>query len=326
MKKVIFLMVIISLILTVSCKKGDEKKAQELYNQALLLKNSGEYLKAAEMLNNVIILYPKFKDIETAQKERKECLTEGYFNKAKEEISYERFESAMDTLQKLLDLSPDHIEGNYALGFIYLRLSYDYMMSTQMTGLSYIDKSFMAVQSSAFRELARERFERCLKLDENNYAGHKGMANIYIVEGKLDQAIEEANKAIINAPKGERKAACMELMTQIYISTGNLTSAEKSIKEIIEKYPDRGETYLLYGNFYFTQNKIDEAIEVIKKGLELTFEEKAYKGKLYATLSYAYFLKKDYKNSLDCIKKAMEIDIKNSSYMDQYIQIFTKSK
>jgi predicted Zn-dependent protease len=327
MKKIILLAIILSLTLTIlGCKKNEEKKTQELFDKALVLKKSGEYKKAADLLNEIVVLHPKFKQINDVQKERKDCLTEEYYRKAKEEIAYEKFDSAMDYLQKLLDISPDYIEGNYALGFVYLRLSYDYMMSTQMTGLSYSDKSLMAVQSSAFRELARERFEKCLKLDANNYAGHKGMASIYIGDGKIDQAIEETDKAITLAPTGERKAACMELMAQIYISTGNLEAAEKSIKDIIEKFPDRGETYLLYGNFYFTQNKIDDAIETMKKGLELTFDEKAYRGKLYATLSYAFTMKKDYKNALDYIKKAMEIDMKNSSYLDQYVQIFSMSK
>jgi len=327
MKRIIFFVIILFLTITITgCKKSDEKEAKAMFDQALSLKNSGEYQKASDLLNDIVLFHPKFGKINDVQKERKECLSEFYFRKAKEEISYERFDSAMDSLQKLLDISPDHIEGNYALGFVYLRLSYDYMMSTQMTGLSYTDKSLMAVQSHAFRELARERFEHCLKLDVNNYAGHKGMASIYIGDGKIDQAIEEANKAITLAPAGERKAACMELMVQIYIGTGNFEAAEKSLKEIIEKFPNRGETYLLYGNFYLTQNKIDDAIETMRKGLELTFEEKAYKGKLYATISYAYTLKKDYKNALDYIKKAMEIDIKNSSYMDQYVKIFSISK
>lgn len=327
MRKTIALIIVLIFLLTIiSCEKSAEEKAQELFNQAQLYQKAEEYDKAVELYRDIMVLYPEFTKINQVETNKKECQVEYYFDKAKTDISFERYESAMDNIQELLNIRPDHIEGNYALGFIYLRLSYDYLISSQMMGLSYMDKSLLTAQSNAFQQLARERFKKCLTLNENHYAGHKGMAHIYISEGKLDQAIEETNKAITYAPEGERKATCMELMAQIYITTGNYEAAENTIKEIITKYPNRGETYLLYGNFYLAQNKIDEAIDTLKKGMELNFEQEAYKGKMLATISYAYSLKKDYKNAIEYIKKAIDIDIMNNTYMDQYIQLYAMSK
>jgi tetratricopeptide (TPR) repeat protein len=325
-KLVLLACVAIFLGMGIGCgKKGEEAKVKELMTEAKAYQEAEMYKESADCYGKVATLYPDSESAKEAKKNRDQALVQYYYDEAKHCVARDDINGASQTLQKLLDLDPEHVEGNYAIGWLYMRVAMEYLMNMQDPSISSAQANYYNLESQSLMDLASKQFQYCLKLDENSYAGHKGMAHIYASENNLPKAIEEIQKAIDLAPDGERKALCSEVLAQFYLGSGNYELALATMEDITKKYPEMGDCYLTYGTIHLQQNELDKAISTFEEGLSKSFREPTIKGRIYSALAYCYSSKGDYEKASDNLRQALVLDINNPDYIDQYSQIYAQT-
>lgn len=328
MKRIIYGLFIFLVLFVFSfsgCSKSDEEFAKEKFELALKYKTAEKYFRAAEVFEDIELLYPEYSEMENVKSEKKECLIKGNFEKAKSLIYQNKADKAIEYIQRTLELDPDDIESNYTVGFLYFQMAFNYIMMMQTPGMSYEEMGYLSSQSDSLIELSKIWFDKCIEMNDKHYAGHKGLGHYYLVKGDGEKAVEEMKLAIKYAPDEERKAVCKDALAQIYMNGGNLEAALNTIEDTLEEYPKRGDTYLTYANILYSRGKIDKAIEEIQVGLDLRFDQPSTKHQLYATLSLLYSEKGDYESAKDAILNAIKLDIGNQEYLDQfaYLQSLT---
>ncbi len=145
-------------------------------------------------------------------------------------------------------------------------------------------------------------------------------AGEYIKEDKWGAALEEAKKAVDadgNYPGGHL------LMGAIYVHSGDLDLAEKSLKKTIELDPEIPDTYTWMGRIYYLRDNLDKALEYYKKAVSKGTQEVI----AYQDMGHIYYTKsREIVNSggsqaeadqnmalaVDYYKKALEIKPKDS--------------
>jgi tetratricopeptide (TPR) repeat protein len=317
----VYISILILFVNLTGCSKSEEELAREKFELGLQYKDAEQYFTASEIFEEIEISYPDYKEMENLKKEKKECLVEGYFQEAKDYIKEQKVDKALENIEKLLELDPDNIEGNYSVGFLYFQMAYNYAVMMQTPGVTSSDIGYLSAGVDTLMDLALMRFEKCLEIDDKHYAGHKGMGHYYTFQGDAEKAIEEMKLAVKYAEDEERKAVCRDALAQVYLNIGEIESAKSTIKTNLEEYPDRGDTYLTYANILYAVGELDKAIENSQKGLDLDFDIKYSNTQLYATLSLLYMKKKDYESAKNSIIKAIQSDPGNQDYIDQYSSI-----
>jgi|GEM_PF-2455729 len=306
-------------------QRGEEARINTLLAEAQAYKEAGLDGKAADVYESITILYPDSELAKEAEKKHSDCLKEYYFKEAKHKVAQDDLVGATEALQKLLALDPKHVEGNYAVGWVYMRVAMENLMALEDPSIPSWQKEIYYIQVEGLMELAESQFQLCLKLDESNYSGHKGMAHIYAAQNDMEKALKEIMEAVELAPDAERKALCGEVLAQFYLGGGEVGLAVATMDDIIKENPNRGESYLTYGAIYETQGDYDKAIELFEEGLGKDFNELSLKGRILAEISYCYGEKKEYEKAKEALGKALIYDLDNPDYILQYTQLYSYS-
>ncbi len=103
--------------------------------------------------------------------------------------------------EPILDSEPDNIEANYAMGMSYL------------------------VEEQYTR--AEEYLQKCAELLPNNPTVYNNLALVRISLGKLDQALEDANKALELLPDSQAVADTVKTVKKAIEDAGNVAGREK---------------------------------------------------------------------------------------------------
>lgn len=159
--------------------------------------------------------------------------------------------------------------------------------------------------------LFKSTYETAEKLQNNTWMMHSlnGLGKVYLLQKKYPQAIEFHERALaiaekINAPI--HISICLTELANYYFETSNYTESEQlhlkalSIREQ-HKFIGGAITNLLgLSEIYLKQNKPDEAIQMLEKGLkfaaELKVKPKTFQ--IHLLLSKAYELKQDLPKSI----------------------------
>jgi len=147
----------------------------------------------------------------------------------------EEYDKAIEAYNKLLELYPDDSTGLNNLGVIYNRIE-EYDKALKYYKLAYQKKKdYLITMNVAFTHEAlgqydksREVWKDYLENVSGNARIHRFLANNYVADGKLDLALEEADKAIALNPQSYDKAWIQYLQ-------GNFAEVEKVYKKWLDE-------------------------------------------------------------------------------------------
>jgi len=169
---------------------------------------------------------------------------------------------------------------------------------------------------------AREVLRDYLKNVSEDARIHSSLANFYVSDGKLDLALEEADKAIALNPASYNKS-------WIYYLQGDFAAVEKECKEWLEKDEKRrhAQTRNRLEQLYRTQGKFEKAKEQAQLGLKLA-EEEEYDNWLrtfHYKLAYIYLIKGNPEEALKEASKVWESAPENQTFWRQMSNLELKA-
>lgn len=290
----------------------------ELNARAQTLYADGDYDGAVCLYDRLLADHSAWAAENNVAEARKLAQAKTLFNAARKAARSGRYEEAGDALSEALALAPDDVEVNYGIGWVYVEMAVQYRTKAQMTrGASRVDYVLLA---DAHVDLARDRFERSIKLGPEHWAGYRGMAVYHIYRGENDEALETLDKADEYSEKAEDKIAVARLRIRAYVAKENNEKAKETLDALIEKYPTSGEAYFALGEYYLLADKpdLDEAVKAFEVGLTKEFKDVGTQNQMYVMLSRLRMRKGDYDGALAAIKSALATDPFNGMFTDEY--------
>ncbi|MCK4666164.1 hypothetical protein KAU33_05420 [Candidatus Dependentiae bacterium] len=126
---------------------------------------------------------------------------------------------------------------------------------------------------------------------------------------KTDWQDNESKKKLIKEIEKSGVETFWSLRVCSYISRdiGRFDEAEKYVKKWIEKYPDIGWAYYLYGNLLQKMNRNEEAIKILEQGLNTKFLDDYMEVIMYYQLIKIYEKRNDKEKVKIYKQKALEI-------------------
>lgn len=121
----------------------------------------------------------------------------------------------------------------------------------------------------------------------------------FIVEDKLNEAIEVVNKAKEFMPNNVN---VKYLEAYILFKTGKIDESIKEAMDIIRNNPNFTQAYILLGNIYFTQGKLELARLIYIRAIEI----KGYNPSLYSNLGLINIDLNEKNEALNNLKNAVE--------------------
>ncbi|NIN92194.1 protein kinase, partial [bacterium] len=205
----------------------------------------------------------------------------------------EDYDQAIKAYNKLLELDPEHFAGHNNIGLIYQYLeNWDKAIEhlevcrkskTEFRG-SYTNLANYYGAKGMYKE-AREVLRDYLSNFSDDARIHAFLAYSYVAEGKLDLALEEADKAIALNPKSYNK-------NRIYYLQGDFAAVEKECNEWLKEDEKRGhaEARNWLEDLYRTQGKFKKAKEQAELGLKLAKESDftGWEGAFYIKLAFIH--------------------------------------
>jgi len=121
------------------------------------------------------------------------------------------------------------------------------------------------------KEKAKEEFQKAISLKEDYSEAHNYLGTLYSDEGLWDKAIEEFDKALTN-PLYDTPAVPLYNAGWAYYSKKDYSKAMTSFRHALQKEPMtmlRPQIEKYIGIIYYDQSNIANAIEHLKKSIEL---------------------------------------------------------
>ena len=200
----------------------------------------------------------------------------------------ENLRKAEQLFQEALSLNKQCAQAYTGLGRVALRRGYlsgrKYEPKAMETSLKYAEKAIsldsqemkahklkgwvLTLQGNygdAFREV-----EIIEKLDSSS-CEHIGLrAEIYEIQGKMDESIEELNKEL-SCPRDDmnRTAAIYDSLGNLYFRKKDYDTATQYYKKLIEMKPQSAWAYGNYSRLLIAKGDLDEAEIMVKKALSI---------------------------------------------------------
>lgn len=309
----------VALIMAVAlgCEKKEEPGAG-LKARAEALYAGGDYDGAVRLYDKLLVDYPAWAGARNVAEARKRAQAKALFIDARAAARSGRYEEAGEALEEAAALAPDDAEINYGVGWVYVEMAMQYRAKASVTrgarGADYV------LLADAHADLARERFERSVKLGPEHWAGYRGMAIYYMYRGENDEALQALASAEKYSKTAEDKIAVARLRFRALAAKKNFEEAKKTLDALVEKYPENGEVYFALGEYYLLVDKpdLDEATQSFEVGVTKKFEDEGTRNQMYVMLSRMKMRKGDYDGAMSAIKAALASDPFNTAFTDEY--------
>ena len=136
-----------------------------------------------------------------------------------------------------------------------------------------IDPEFVQARKNLQRALAAgndtdsamDRIQKDIDARPDDPVAHFQMGNIYLSQGKLDQAIIEFEKALALAPK---MLAAQNNLAMACAADRQYDRAQAEFKKLIELDPGNASIYYNIAVLYALQNNVPEAITWLKQAVD----------------------------------------------------------
>ncbi len=192
-----------------------------------------------------------------------------------------------------------------------------------------IEKSSKAMHSFLVGQLAYgdENFEQALKsfskaselMDSPEPALHVRLAELYLKEGKLKEALEESNKALESDPN---QFKLLLLKAGILDSLKQFSDAEQIYVSLMEKRPESIDVPILLSALYLKSGRVAEAIALLEKAHEHVPDEVL----VSIFLAHAYEERGDLEHAEKILQSVWLASHKGSEIGLDYVRILLKGQ
>ncbi len=324
-KYYLIISIVVAAILLIGCG-GGEKELTALQDRAAKLYEEGDYDGASIVYEHIYFTYPDNEAADVAMEERKKCEAMSKLARAQEMANTGREDEVVQLLLDAAKVFPDDVSINYGIGWTYFKMAE--MVLDQMGQYPPYMQAQVMLRASAYLDLAKVRFEKCIETDEDDFHGYKGMTIFYVSDGDIEEAMANVDIAIEKADKDSDVIELRSLKTQIYMQDGEMEKAKAEVDSLAEEYPENGEVYYIIAQYYISQDKPDseKTMEALRSGVKKDFEDESVKGKMYALLSLMLNEEKEYSEARDMMLKALEIDPAHPEYLGTYPIVYADYK
>lgn len=324
-KLYLIISIAIAAILLIGCG-GGEKELTALQDRAAKLYEEGDYDGASIVYEHIYLNFPDDEAADNAMEERKKCEAMSKLARAQEMANTGREDEVVQLLLDAEEVFPDDVSINYGIGWTYFKIA-ESVLEQMGQYPPYMQPQVM-LRASAYLDLAKVRFEKCIETDEDDFHGYKGMTIFYVSEGNIDEAMANVDIAIEKADKDSDVIEMRSLKTQIYMQDGEMEKAKAEVDSLAEEYPENGEVYYIIAQYYISQDKPDneKTMEALRSGVKKDFEDESVRGKMYALLSLLLDEEKEYTEARDMMLKALEIDPAHPEYLGTYPIVYADYK
>jgi serine/threonine protein kinase/Tfp pilus assembly protein PilF len=329
----------------------DSQDAYRYYRDGINFKSQGEYMKSIPLLEAAAAIDPEFamayrglyicysnlgyrgeavKNLEKAYEKRehvskreKYSITAEYFRQ--KEKTYDK---SIEAYQQLLQLYPDDEIANNNLGLLYMSLEkWDKAIERLLTNKENKARGLQTYVNLANAYMAKNQPEKAEEslvyyldhISESIYL-RGDLAQIYMLQGRFDQALIELEKILSKDPSFDNQYF---IRGSIHHMKGEWDKAEAEYKKLLEtENPNHHNTgrnclcnlYLMQGRFKEAEYQVEEAVEMSQ-----IIDEPALEANWYLTKAYIYFLQDELDECTEVHAKAQEIavNIENLSLQRQ---------
>ena len=186
-----------------------------------------------------------------------------------------RYQKALDTYNKALNLEPKNIDALICAGLCYRNLE-DY------------DKAI-------------EYYNTALEIEPDNKTALNNRGYALEMKDQIEEAIEMYKKSLEVDPNYDMP---LVNLTKIYIDRKDYQAAIKVYKNALEGDSINTANWIDLGRAYRFMENYDEAILAYNKALRLVPSNKI----VHNNLGYVFFVKKEYEKALDAFTESLKID------------------
>lgn len=177
----------------------------------------------------------------------------------------------------------------------------------------HLNLAICYLKKDNFPEASKE-LNLVIKLDPGAVEPHAILALLYSTQNQPESATKEYEFALKNASKlAPKNIEIYKSLGAIYLRQRNFEAAGNTYRLILDLAPGDAEAYFYLANIQYELNKKGEAVEGLKKAIEL-------KPDYPDALNYLGYMYVEENRELDqaevMIKKALELDPNNGAYID----------
>ena len=240
--------------------------------------------------------------------------TEALESKASIEAKMERYQAALLTTQKILDINVQNPAAHLNLGKIHMKQgSLNAALESTLRSIKFMENNPEAysVLGIIYKELGNYKLalsatHESIKLNPSNPYTFLNLGAIHKDQGNYDKAIEYTNKSLSLKP--ENALAYLNLGA-IHKEKGDLDMFLTYTRRSIELDPNSPEAYLNMSIGFKDLGDIDTSIDYIHKALEL----KPNDYNAYLSLASIHKDKGSLEEALSFVHRSIELNTKNSS-------------
>lgn len=186
-----------------------------------------------------------------------------------------RYQKALDTYNKALNLEPKNIDALICVGLCYRNLE-DY------------DKAI-------------EYYNNALEIEPDNKTALNNRGYALEMKDQIEEAIEMYKKSLEEDPNYDMP---LVNLTKIYIDRKDYQAAIKVYKNALEGDSINTANWIDLGRAYRFMEKYDKAILAYNKALKLVPSNKV----VHNNIGYVFFVKKEYEKAIDSFSESLKID------------------
>jgi serine/threonine protein kinase/Flp pilus assembly protein TadD len=215
----------------------------------------------------------------------------GVSTKESLELATKMFEKALET------------DSNFALAYAGLSDCYS----------SYV--MFGVDPKKSWLEKAEKMGLTALVLDPNLAEAHRALSRLYMTEGKIEKAVQEAEEAMKANPNyGE----AWELLGAWYAYLGQYPKAEIALMKALEVKPTENQVFSAFIMLYTFWGKKEKVEEYFNRGLEI----QPYNGRIYSSMSAYYLDRGELEEAKRMAEASLNINPHNIASLHNLAQIF----
>jgi tetratricopeptide (TPR) repeat protein len=191
-------------------------------------------------------------------------------------VSEKTYDQSIDAYKKLLELYPEDTIANNNLGLRYYDLEqwdkaierYEAAKEQKTEFVGTYTSLAAAYRAKRMYEKAKEALESYFAIFGDHDNIRRGLARLYIQQGRLDFALAEADKAFILAPDDWNN---FQLKGDIYLYQGDLKRAEEEYQNMLKGREPAGQGWgrERMSSLYVLQGKFGDALKIGKQVLAL---------------------------------------------------------
>lgn len=224
----------------------------------------------------------------------------------------EKYEEVLELNKKILQMIENKLGENVSdlKITVYNNLSKVYMVKNDFSNAlktqlviheySHVRNQFFKLAEILQKEgnflKAEEIYSTIINNVENDFQAHLYRANLFFIQNKLNDNLNDLEQAYKLASNEEEKLKVLNfyinfnyldkalvfilnnhsnnyqfnlLLAKIYKLKNQFIEAEKILKDNLLKYSDKIETYYELGSLYLNNNQIDDSINILNRGLEI---------------------------------------------------------